>query len=257
MEIPVCIYCDQPSVYACSCLNPFPTFCRSHISTHLSSSLSHVLTLIQVEEKQINSSSKGTILNKIHELLDESSETQKFIIKSVSDIISKTIKQANETLRKLRNFNNACNDLITEILNLKTIPKKGFYNPLESALLSENPIDLLSKFNSPKVILNLASDSFFAYKPSLLFYCLYNYSDVTLSIDKNKLLWYPQKKEILNENFYETRFLPIEKHKILITGGVLSNKNLSGQNAFVLDLNTEKLTTLKNLLYKRLYHAMC
>ena len=205
---------------------------------------------------QVNQDTKKALINKVIYIRNEADNQKSKVVRHLSDSIRKINQQAKEALQKIETFINLCEDIIREITQVNSVLKAEFYGPLETILLSPKVDLILGNMIAP-LIETCWPDNLFTYIPSTFPHELYNNNSNSIGFtENNKIILYPLKKEVQNNQFAKTAcFMGLGEDKILVTGGQFNNA-VSGQ-ASIFDVKTsQKVKNLPNLKHPRQLHGM-
>ena len=251
-----CRYCPSLAVYVCSCTSPGTYFCKRHLDLHESEAGDHNFQLFKKSGNIPNLVSKEKILKKLIWMKTEALASKKLIIEETNVSIARIVKESSSLIEKLSSFIKLCDDYTIEINEIKHIPIKEFYYPLENALISQDIESFLDQFAPPTINYNEETKKYF-YVPSCFPHYLYNYSYFSVNFcSENTTQLHPSNKIFINEKFnWSSRLLTIGTDKILITGGTkIGGINIT--DCFILNLRTNEIQTIAKMNYLRSWHAM-
>lgn len=256
MEREKCVYCTNTAKYYCQCKNPHTSFCNEHRDAHERSLGSHLIQLYYQENLLADPRTKEELIKRLTMVKVEANEKIAKLGAELAKTIRELEKQAKNVIRKMNEFINICDEIIVEISSVKEIERKTIYSPLESILISYDPVRFLNHINSPEFVFpDMAK--LVLYVPSTFPHSFYNFADLALgSPTENDLQIYSPSKVITNRLYdWFARCLNIGNKRILFTGGANDDETLKNV-AYILDLENESISNLPPLNTPRKLHAM-
>ena len=256
MDFQKCKFCSKPAKYNCSCVTPYIHFCRDHRDSHEYSPGIHIIKLHKASVLIPNSQTKSVLIEKISQIRHEAKKKAGEVLNRLNILMSRTQEKFDSVLDKLNQFVNTCNIVIEEIDLIQSIPDKLIYCPLELLLLSSDASEIIACIKPPAVVFN-QKNGFPHYTPSVFPHFLYNFSDISISLQNiGEIKVYPSNKTI-NQPLIKggIQFLNIGNKRLLCTGNASQFDDLSTK-CFILNLENNEIAEFPSLLHARTFNAM-
>ena len=194
------------------------------------------------------------LVSKIKKILNQANSEKDQVIAHFTQVTVNIQQQYQQVIQKLDNFIKLCNEILSEISNIRVILDRNVYQPIQYLLRNEDSFNILNSLSGPKIIISNVP-VLFTYIPSLFPHSLYNYSYlIACKTDSDTgLEFLPININPVNIKVPQfCKLLLLDNKKLLIT----DSDSLEHTLSYIVDIESSKILKLPNIEESRRDHAL-